>query len=138
MENSHITTRKRLTYEELNEFTWPFTRYPTSYPNVLCSRGVRYLAERGDAFWLIEAIGIHLSVRDPEQLASCKSQFATLEFWRLKVNEDGSGELTGDSQNLLIASERIGIQFTTFPLKDVAIWAEYSDSYWTLFLPSEF
>jgi len=117
-----------MTLENLNQFTgteqW--------YRHPLCRRytytdGVKYVAEEGSAYWLIDDILIH---------TSCTKKLKDQDFlvWKLIRNEEGNGAKLicedGD-YNRLFCTES---EFTDFPLKSIEFYLINN----ILLLPSEY
>lgn len=126
-----------LTHADLYQFTGDAIRY--SHPlnrRVIYTPGVRYLAEKAKAFWLIDAITSYFGSPEMNAAISSDSRLASLQFWRLDVAE---------SKAVLIANADTGetpfirqeIPYTDFPLEYIDIWAGYDGHFWTLYLPSE-
>lgn len=113
------------TKEELSRFTgseqW--------YRHGLCRRviytdGVRFVAERAGAYWLIDEIAF----------AQAEPTVAREEFqvWKLLVNGDSSATLAcEDGNGTAVFSKRI--EFTDFPAPGIDIWCANN----TIYLPSE-
>jgi len=84
--------------------------------------GVKYLAEKAGAFWLLDVIFSYQKRKEPFQL------------WILRVNEDKSAVVTMQEDcntKVLIKQE---FNFTTFPFKEIRLF--YIDG--VLLLPSEY
>ena len=91
--------------------------------------GVKYLAEKAGAYWLIDAILSHVhtnrKLRDEDFLS-----------WKLVPTENSGCILTGDdgNNNILVTQD---IPFTDFPFKEVDDDFMLFFSEGVLFLPSE-
>lgn len=113
-----------LTKGDLEQFTGT-TRY---YPHGLglkYSDGVKFLADRAGAYWLIDSIALHQPhcLKDP--------MLQEIQFWKLKV-ENLSGVLTCErDEGDVYLSEPIS--FTDFPLDSITLYL--ADG--ILYLPSE-
>lgn len=117
----------RLTESDLHQFTGTSQWYPHPL-GLLYTDGVLYLAERGGAFWLLDAIAswqLDPRVRDDQMLQQ-------IQFWKLMVNPDRSALLIceRDSDDVAVTQE---IPFTDFPLESVTIYCQRG----VLLLPSE-
>lgn len=136
----HATTQHAtdtLTHAELAQFTGDLQRFrhPLN-PKVIYSPGVRYVAEKGHAYWLIDAIASYFG--SPVMMAAMQQdhRIQSMHFWRLEVTgskavlfaEADAGELPFVRQDIL---------FTDFPLDRIDVWAGYDGDVWTLYLPSE-
>ena len=130
-------TKKNLTHADLAQFSGDLTRYRTFNSQVIYTPGVRYVAEHGEAYWLIDAIASYFG-SDLMQSAFEKDQrLESLRFWRLNVQNDQSAELIAQADSNVKPFIRQSIPFTDFPLSHVRIWAGFDGTYWTLYLPSE-
>jgi hypothetical protein len=122
--------------ENLGQFTgtlnyWRQPRHPFKYTD-----GVKFLAERGRAYWLLDAISswqLESSIRRDESLAE-------YQFWTLTVRDDGSALLTceRDQDDIVIEQK---IPFTDFPLKEIRLYLVGMNWYrdgGVLMLPSEY
>lgn len=131
-------TQPRLTLADLQQFTGDMKRYRSSLSRqVIYTPGVQYLAEHGEAYWLIDAIASYFGGRKMEHAIIRDDRLRTLQFWRLEVQGDCSAVLTmrADSGvNPAIVQE---IPFTDFSLDAVDVWAGIDGTYWVLYLPSE-
>ena len=118
----------RLTEADLSQFTGTSQWY-THPLGLLYTDGVLYLAERGGAHWLLDAIAswqLDPRVRDDRMLQQ-------IQFWKLTVNPDRSAVLIceRDSDDVAVTQE---IPFTDFPLESVTIYCQGG----VLLLPSEY
>lgn len=126
------------THNDLNQFTGDLERYRHAINRrVLYTPGVRFVAERGGAYWLIDEIAIALGSKILRQAADHDPRIADLHFWKLEVQSDRSARLLArvDSGERPFISRKIS--FTDFPLAYIDIWAGYDGTHWTLYLPSE-
>jgi len=129
----------QITHADLSRFTGDLERY--RHPicrRVIFTPGVLYLAEQGEAYWLIDAIAsYYFQSSSMDQAIAKDERLAWLQFWRLDVNEDRSAILAmrADSGEVPVIVQ--GIPYTDFPLDSVDIWAGFDGEYWTLYLPSE-
>jgi hypothetical protein len=104
--------RETLTQEMLDGFTGTEEYHrPTMFP-INCTDGVVFLAQKAEAFWLLDAIFSHyMSTRKKDPCL-----FATLT-----VNADKSATLMGDDGDGK-KFFRQEIPFTDFPLQSVKVW----------------
>jgi hypothetical protein len=127
----------KLTHADLHQFTGDLQRYQHPlHPKVIYTPGVQFLAERGQAYWLIDAIASYFGSPQMEGAMAKDPRLASLQFWRLTVT-DGSALLIAEADAGEEPFIRQEIAFTDFPLDIVEIWAGYDGSRWTLYLPSE-
>ena len=111
-----------LTKDTLEQFTGTeqWYRHLSGY---LYTDGVRYVAQEGGAYWLIDKILLTTSVKEDLQ------EFGA---WKLTVNEDKSAILVCEDGNYheLYSEE---IDWTDFSLDTIELWFENG----VLILPSE-
>jgi hypothetical protein len=86
-----------------------------------CTDGVKYLAENGNCFWLIEAIASYRR-KEPFQV------------WKLKVGDRQSAVLTmrEDTDSPVLVEQKF--DWTDFPLPEIKLWLIDG----VLLLPSEY
>lgn len=115
-----------LKLQDLAHFTGSETFFRHSLSGgCVYTEGVRYLAEAGAAYWLLDAI----LCPQPHEPALRAAEF---QVWKLIVREDRSATLIctdGDDQPLY----GLPIPWTDFPLAIVTLWFANR----TLYLPSE-
>ena len=129
--------KPQLTHADLDQFTGDDIRY--MHPlnkKVIYTPGVRYLAQKAQAYWLIDAIASYFGSDIMNQAMSKDSRLKSLQFWRLDVN-DGKAVLIANADAGEEPFVRQDIAFTDFPLPKVEIWAGFDGSFWTIYLPSE-
>ena len=115
---------------DLERFRHPLNR------NVIYTPGVQYLAEQGQAYWLIDAIASYFGSDVMNQAMQKDSRLRSMQFWRLEVKDD-AGILTARADDGVEPFVRQEIEYTDFPLEQVDIWAGFYGTRWTLYLPSE-
>lgn len=91
--------------------------------------GVRYLAEHGGAYWLIDAIASWQS----DSRVSRDPMLQQIQFWKLTVNEDRSALLVCERDEGDVAVSQ-AIPFTDFPLKQIRLYFQQG----VALLPSEY
>lgn len=132
-------SQPQLTLDDLCQFTGDLLRYTTPLNRrVIYTPGVRYVAEAGQAYWLIDAIASYFGSQSMNSAMQRDSRLKSLQFWRLKVTEHGTAVLTAEAD---VGEERFirqEIPYTDFPLAEIEIWAGFDGSLWTLYLPSEY
>ena len=127
----------RLTHSDLRQFTGDLVRYTHSLNRqVIYTPGVRYVAQAGQAYWLIDAIASYFGSAVMNAAMKLDARLKTLQFWRLDV-DDQSALLTANADTGDTPFVRQEIPYTDFPLDRIDIWAGFDGSYWTLYLPSE-
>lgn len=132
------TPRSEKLKEALNNFTGSqlFYRNPLNR-RVIYTEGVRFLAVKAEAFWLIDAITSYFGSPDMTQAMAEDERLSGLQFWRLIVDDTGSGQLTMRADTDVEPAIQQDIPFTDFPLDEIEIWAGFNGEGWTLYLPSE-
>ena len=141
MSNKTPTEKKRsrakLTHADLSQFTGDLERFYRPFNRkVIYTPGVKYLAEKAEAYWLMDDIASYYGSKQMIEAMNRDPRLRSLQFWRLDV--------AGNSA-VLIAFADVGeepfirqeIQYTDFPLDYVEIWAGFDGQVWTLYLPSE-
>lgn len=123
-------TNAKLSHSDLSQFTGTDTWYRHGLVrNVLYTDGVKFLAERAGAFWLLDKVAtlqIEPRVRAEE-----------FQTWRLAVSEGQKATLTCDDGNgNVVHSERIG--WTDFPLDEVKLYVGADGARRVVMLPSEY
>jgi len=106
-------------------------------PRVIYTEGVRYLAEHGSAYWLIDAIASYYGSPQMRRAIASDARLETLQFWTLSVGSDNTAELVARADSGEEPFILQPIPFTDFPLKRVDVWAGFDGERWTLYLPSE-
>ena len=126
-----------LSESSLYQFTGDILRY--THPlnrKVIYTPGVRYLADAGRAYWLIDAITSYFGSPEMNAAIAKDPRIGQMQFWRLEVSDE-KAVLTAEADAGEVPFIRQEIVFTDFPLKQVDIWAGFDGIYWTLYLPSE-
>jgi hypothetical protein len=127
---SQMSTESSFTAEELKQFTGSeqFYRHGLSR-NHIYTEGVQFLAERAQAYWLLDKIALH---------GSSKIGRERFQVWKLTVNPDCSATLTTeDGNDNVLRTEKLS--YTDFPLREIALWAVRNElNGFTIMLPSEY
>jgi hypothetical protein len=127
------TRQKTLTQYDLAQFTGDLERYKSINSRVIYTPGVKFVAEKAGAYWLIDAIASYFlgdEAYEDERLES-------LQFWRLDVDSDCSATLSGRADSGVPPYVVQKIPYTDSPLESVDVWAGFDEKHWTLYLPSE-
>lgn len=99
--------------------------------SVLMTEGIAFLAQVAQAHWLTDAIASY--VHDPRASAE------GFQAWSLVVDpitRRGMLSMTdGNSDQLIITQE---LDYTDFPLDEIAIWMVAEGPRWVMMLPSEY
>ncbi len=127
-----------LSHADLRQFTGDLERYRHSLSRrVIYTPGVRFAAQHGQAYWLIDEIALYLGSRSAGQAVASDPRLGSLHFWTLTVNEDRSAQLMARADSGEKPFHTVEIPFTDFPLDQIDIWAGFDGEHWTLYLPSE-
>ena len=127
-----------LTQDELRRFTGDLDRYRHSLNRcVIYTPGVKHLAERAGAYWLIDLIASYFGSEVMKQAIADDERLASMQFWRLDVDDTGKAVASCPADGSEEPAITQVIPFTDFPLNQVDIWAAFDGEHWTLYLPSE-
>ncbi|PZR14733.1 MAG: hypothetical protein DI539_18670 [Flavobacterium psychrophilum] len=120
-------TKETLSKADLAQFTGTEVWYNHSLiGNVLYTDGIRYVAEKAGAYWLIDEIAFGQGI---PHIGSEEFQ-----LWKLKVDlEKSTAVLTCDNGNGKIVFRTV-IPYTDFPLDEIKIY--FTDN--VILLPSEY
>lgn len=99
-------------------------RHPL-FRSVIYTDGVKYVADEGQAYWLIDEIAAAV-IGEP-----CVSA-EPFQVWTLKVAPNYSAVLSCEDGNYNLVYVK-NIDFTDFPLEEITLW--YSNN--TILLPNE-
>jgi len=120
--------------ENLSEFTGTENYYTNPLYPFKYTDGIKYLAENGGAYWLLDAIASW----QLEKIIRRDQYLADLQFWKLKVNHDNSAVLTCERDTDDIACEQ-KIPYTDFPIKEIRLYLiNMGSGGGVLMLPSEY
>lgn len=128
-----------LRHEDLAQFTGSTTWY--QHPlnrKVIYTEGVQFLAERGGAYWLVDAIASYIDRPQFRRAAAHDPRIAQMHFWNLTVSPDCSATITAIADNGEPPFIEQEIGFMYFPLSQIDIWAQHNGEGYTLMLPSEY
>lgn len=90
------------------------------------TEGVQFIAKECKAYWLIDLVASYL----PQFVG--KEDFIVYE---MKVENESAFVSIYDGNNNVLATQ--DISFTTFPLSEIEIWAEWNGAFYTAMLPTE-
>jgi len=119
-----------LTEGELIQFIGTQNYYKHWTGFIVYTDGVKFVADKGKAYWLIDAIASW----QPEIKNNPDAYF---QVWKLKVNEDRTALLTceiEDSEGKTKTPVKQEIKYTDFPLKEVKLYCVDG----VLMLPTEY
>ena len=127
----------RMTHAYLRQFTGDLERfYHPLNRRVIYTPGVQYVAQAGQAYWLIDAIASYFGSQLMQDATLIDPRHQSLQFWRLDVTNQ-SAVLTANADAGETPFIRQAIPYTDFQLDHIDIWAEFDGDRWTLYLPSE-
>jgi hypothetical protein len=111
---------------QLTQFSGTTSYYRISHKHLLTD-GTKYLAEKAECFWMIDAIASHLSEIGTDDWfvqvrMTVESNRATM------IYEDGNG---GEHA-------RQEIPYTDFPLNSITLYSCWDGEHWVIMLPSEY
>lgn len=110
-------------------------RWSGLFPNMLLTDGTKYVAEMGNAYWLMDAIASY-------QLEFTKnSRLQQFQLWTLKVNETDKSALLicqEDSDMDPVVEQRIN--YTDFEMPELRLYCMPAgdDKHKVILLPSEY
>jgi len=134
-----MTTIEEKPVIDLNQFTGgTLERYRSGInPRVIYSEGVRYLAEKANAYWLIDAIASYLTPQELAEAAKQDPRISSMHFWKLEVADDQTAVLYAEADLGVPPFVMQKIPYTDFPLRSASIWAAQNVEHWVLYLPQE-
>jgi Family of unknown function (DUF6876) len=89
-----MTNQSTLTHANLRQFTGDLERFWHSLaPEVIYTPGVKFVAESGSAYWLIDEIALAIAWGEILKAGETDPRILELHFWRLEVKDD-SAKLT--------------------------------------------
>jgi len=103
--------------ENLSQFTGT-GNYWRGALGLVYSDGVRYMAEHGGAYWLLDVIASY----QPMLVKHQDERLHDLQFWTLKVNPDKSAVVTCVADSGEEPVVRQEVPCTDFPLDTIDIW----------------
>jgi len=117
---------KKLNPAQLSQFTGTEKYYRISRRHLLTD-GTKYLAEKAECFWMMDAIASHLGEIGTgdwfvQVRMTVTSNRATM------IYEDGNGN----------EHARQEIPYTDFPMQSISLYACWDGEHWVIMLPSEY
>jgi hypothetical protein len=93
----------------------------------LLTDGTKYLAEKGECFWMMDAVASHLSeIGTEDWFVLIRVQVSRGRA--IMIYEDRNG---GEHA-------RQAIPYTDFPLSEITLYACWDDEHWVIMLPGEY
>ena len=110
----------------LAQFTGTSAYYRISRRHLLTG-GTKYLAEKGECFWMMDAVASHLcEIGTQDWFVLIRVQVS--EGRAEMIYEDGNG---GEHA-------RQAIPYTDFALSEITLYACWDQEHWVIMLPSEY
>lgn len=129
---------RRLGAHDLLQFTGSETFYKHWLGGIVYTEGVQFVAEKGGAYWLIDAVASHQArLRQPAAPGSRWDLARDFQLWWLKVDlqeKDAVLECWADYPDPKGALIIQAIGYTDFPLPEIKLYLRDS----TLMLPGEY
>ena len=121
-----MAENKKLTEYDLSRYSGSERWYRHGLNRkVLFTEGAKYVADQGEAYWLLDAIAI--CQRSEKHVAA-----EPFQVWTLTVVSDRTATLVcGDGDGNIVY--RQSIPFTDFPLNEITFWFAND----VIYLPSE-
>ena len=113
--------------EELRNFTGSERYYRYGRKAVLTD-GVKYLAERGCCYWLIDVFVSFIHEVDYKMDSFLSLKAHVKKNSALVIIDDGDGKLIAHQE----------IEFTDLPLDFLTLYACWEGEFWVLMLPNEY
>ena len=113
--------------EDLSQFRCTSRYYKNSIPwqPFIYTDGVKYVAEVGEAYWILDLIGSWQS----EQVVKDDTMLQKIQFWNLTVNENSNAEMICERDSGDVAV-RQKICYTDFPLRKIQFYLQNMWCYW--------
>jgi hypothetical protein len=135
MKETRSQTKRRPTWaDNLDHFTGTqeWHKFNILTPNYLLTDGALYVAENGNAFWLMDLIASYHT--NPRVRAE---YFQTWHFKRLSEDRENDAKVWAEDGNYnRIASQLI--PYTDFELSELKLFCIQSGKFWVILLPSEY
>lgn len=121
-----------LSQSDLDQFIGSEVFYRHVFGGLIFTEGVKFLADEGGAYWLIDAIA---SYQNTKQIVQ-DPMLRDFQIWNLTRKDDNSAVLTCKKDSNYEPAIVQNIPWTDFPLEKIDLWAERGE-HMTLMLPSE-
>ena len=122
-----MTVTASLTEADLRQFIGTETWHRHSFVRTLLyTDGVKYVAEKGGAYWLLDDIAF-------AQLGDKRVAAEAFQLWRLRVHADHTATLTCEDGNGNAVYTK-ALTFTDFPLEEITLYFTNG----VILLPSEY
>jgi hypothetical protein len=115
---------------ELNNFSGT-ERYYRITPDTVITDGAKFVADNGEAYWLMTTIASYL----PEFTE--KETFIVANLTVSRSESSCTALLKLDDGNDNILAEQF-IEYTDFPLDEIKLYACYNGDMWVIMIPREY
>lgn len=129
MQTETTTARPKNFNNETAQFTGTSTYYRHFMPGLTYTDGVKYIAEKYGAYWLIDVIFSHVACTKAARQAA-KAGHMLICTLTVK-DEKALFEIKDRDEDCIVARQRIG--YTDFPADEQVIWFRHGVAH----LPSE-
>ncbi|MEN9897018.1 MAG: hypothetical protein RLZZ66_667 [Pseudomonadota bacterium] len=116
--------------KQLSQFSGT-ENYYRIMPNVLMTDGAKFVADNGEAYWLMTTIASYL----PEFTEKETFIVATLQVTRTATSSHAILKLNDGNDNIL--AEQF-IEYTDFELDEIKLYACYNGDMWVIMIPREY
>ncbi|WP_454735421.1 DUF6876 family protein [Cupriavidus necator] len=128
-----METRQEI-LSNLPYYTGTTNWFQSTFATVLYTDGVKYLAEAGEAYWLIDAIGSHIVGKEETHPFVAVTLDTDVN---IAVAGSTGAVLTFDDGNGNVFAKQV-IEYTDFPLHEITLYAVWDGSVWVVMLTSEY
>ena len=116
--------------QQLSQFSGT-ENYYRIMPNVLMTDGAKFVADNGEAYWLMTTIASYL----PEFTEKETFIVATLQVTRTATSSHAILKLDDGNDNILAQQY---IEYTDFELDEIKLYACYNGDMWVIMIPREY
>ena len=116
--------------QQLSQFSGT-ENYYRIMPNVLMTDGAKFVADKGEAYWLMTAIASYL----PEYTSKETFILATLNVTHTATSRQAILKFDDGNENVLAQQY---IEYTDFELPEIKFYACYNGDMWVIMLPREY
>jgi hypothetical protein len=100
-------------------------------PNVLMTDGAKFVADNGEAYWLMTDLAAHCAEFTEKETFIV----ATLQVTRTATSSHAILKLDDGNDNILAQQF---IEYTDFPLDEIKLYACYNGDMWVIMIPREY
>jgi hypothetical protein len=108
-------------------------RYYRASLGLLFTDGIKFLAEKGGAYWLIDAIASH-----QDRMLLSDGMLQDFQIWDLSVNPETRSAILTCSRDTDDVFRTQEIPFTDFPMPQIKLYVQRGEGCYVLMLPSEY